>query len=69
MLTGTVKFYNRKNKFGFIRVDESGLEIYVKSNGLLDEIADGDRVEFEMKEHPKGPVAVDVKLLKTPPEA
>jgi cold shock protein len=64
MPTGTVKFYNRKNKFGFIRVDEDGSEIYVRQNGLVDMINEGDRVEFEVKDHPKGPIAMNVKLIK-----
>lgn len=63
MPTGTVKFYNRKNKFGFIKVDGSGEEIYVRQSGIIDAINEGDRVEFEIKDHPKGPIAVDVKKL------
>jgi CspA family cold shock protein len=64
MPTGTVKFYNRKNKFGFIRVDDTGAEIYVRQSGIIDPINEGDRVEFEMKDHPKGPIAVNVKKLQ-----
>ncbi|MFN3342721.1 MAG: cold-shock protein [Flavobacteriales bacterium] len=63
MPTGTVKFYNRKNKFGFIKVDDTGAEIYVRQSGVVDPINEGDRVEFEMEEHPKGPIAVKVKKL------
>lgn len=64
MPTGTVKFYNRKNKFGFIKVDDTGAEIYVRQSGILDPINEGDRVEFEMEDHPKGAIAVKVKKIQ-----
>lgn len=63
MPTGTVKFYNRKNRFGFIRVDESGEEVYVRKSGLIDEVDEGDRVSFELEEHAKGPKAIEVRKL------
>lgn len=64
MPSGTVKFYNEKSKFGFIKVDETGEEIYVGHNGLLDPINNDDKVEFEIKDAKKGPVAVNVKVIK-----
>ncbi len=64
MPTGTVKFYNEKSKFGFIRLDETGQEIYVGSNGLLEPIKNNDRVEFEIEDAKKGPLAINVKVIK-----
>lgn len=64
MPTGTVKFYNEKSKFGFIRLDENGQEIYVGSNGLLEPIKNNDRVEFEIQDAKKGPLAINVKVVK-----
>ncbi len=63
MATGTVKFYNKKNKFGFIKVDETGEEIYVRASGLVDAIEDNDRVEFEIEQAAKGPMAKQVKKV------
>lgn len=63
MLKGTVKFYNNKNKFGFIKADESGAELYVRKSGLIDPIEEGDRVEFEIEEHEKGPKAFNVRKI------
>lgn len=51
-----------KAKFGFIRNDETGEELYVRRSGLLDEISDGDKVTFQVEEHPKGPKAINVRL-------
>ncbi|MFZ5552665.1 MAG: cold-shock protein [Bacteroidota bacterium] len=63
MPTGTVKFYNEKNKFGFIKVDDTGQEIYVAASGLTEPVKNDDRVEFEIQEAKKGPVAVMVKKI------
>jgi len=64
MPTGTVKFYNEKNKFGFIRVDEDGKEIYVSAQGLTEPVKNDDRVEFEIQQAKKGPEAVQVKIIR-----
>ncbi len=61
--TGTVKFYNRKHKFGFIRVNETGDEIYTKASYLNDEINENDSVSFNIKAVKRGPVAYNVSKL------
>jgi len=62
MKKGTVKFFNGSKGFGFITDDESGKEYFVHVSGLIDEINEGDVVEFELKEGKKGLNAVNVKL-------
>lgn len=63
-MTGTVKFYNEKSKFGFIKDDDNeGQEYYTHEKHLIDQISDGDRVTFELTDSKRGPVAIDVKLL------
>ena len=64
MLTGTVKFYNDSKGFGFIVADDNQEEIFVHQTGLIHEIQDGDRVEFEIKEGKKGPNAVKVTRIQ-----
>ena len=64
MLTGTVKFYNDSKGFGFIVADDNQEEIFVHQTGLVHEIQDGDRVEFELKEGKKGPNAVKVTRIQ-----
>jgi len=62
MSKGTVKFFNETKGFGFIVEDDSNTEYFVHVSGLIDEINEGDAVEFELKEGRKGLNAVDVKL-------
>lgn len=63
MKKGTVKFFNGSKGFGFIIDDESKKEYFVHVSGLIDEIQEGDAVEFELKEGKKGLNAVDVKVI------
>ena len=63
MQKGTVKFFNESKGFGFIIDDESKKEFFVHVSGLIDEINEGDVVEFELKEGNKGLNAVSVKVL------
>jgi len=61
MSKGTVKFFNEAKGFGFITEDDSNQEYFVHVSGLIDEIKDGDTVEFELAEGKKGMNAVNVK--------
>ena len=63
MNKGTVKFFNESKGFGFIIDDEDNKEYFVHVTGLIDEVREGDAVEFELKEGKKGLNAVDVKVL------
>lgn len=63
MKKGTVKFFNRSKGFGFILEDDSNTEHFVHVSGLIDEINEGDKVEFELKEGKKGLNAVNVKIV------
>jgi len=48
MNKGTVKFFNDSKGFGFIVEDDSNKEYFVHVSGLIDEIREGDAVEFEL---------------------
>ena len=61
MKTGTVKFFNESKGFGFILDDESNTDIFVHASGLVDQIRENDKVEYEVEQGKKGPVAVNVK--------
>ncbi len=63
MLQGTVKFFNDSKGFGFITEDSSNKEHFVHISGLIDEIREGDNVEFDLKEGKKGLNAVNVKVI------
>lgn len=61
MSTGTVKFFNDEKGYGFITEDGSNNDYFVHVSGLVDEIQNGDKVEFELQEGRKGLNAVNVK--------
>lgn len=61
MQTGTVKFFNETKGFGFIKNDATGEDIFVHVTGLVDEIRENDKVQFEVAEGRKGLNAVQVR--------
>jgi cold shock protein len=63
MKKGTVKFFNDSKGFGFIIEEETSNEYFVHISGIIDEIKEGDTVEFELKEGRKGLNAVNVKVI------
>jgi CspA family cold shock protein len=63
MNKGTVKFFNDAKGFGFIKEEGSEKEHFVHISGLIDEIREGDEVEFDLTEGKKGLNAVNVKVL------
>ncbi|MFT5601320.1 MAG: CspA family cold shock protein [Flavobacteriales bacterium] len=63
MSKGTVKFFNETKGFGFIVEEGSNKEHFVHVSGLIDEVREGDDVEFELKEGKKGLNAIDVKVV------
>jgi len=63
MNKGTVKFFNESKGFGFISDENSDKEYFVHVSGLIDEIREGDTVEFELAEGKKGLNAVNVKVI------
>jgi len=63
MAQGTVKWYNKKKGYGFIE-QEDGEDLFVHYTQVEGEINDGDSVEFEVGEGPKGPNAVNVSKIE-----
>lgn len=64
MRTGTVKFFNHKNKFGFVIDDETKKEYYVHIKDVIGEIDENDCVNFELQDAPKGPQCAQVKKIE-----
>lgn len=63
MNKGTVKFFNETKGFGFISEEGNEKDHFVHISGLIDDIREGDEVEFELKEGKKGLNAVNVKVI------
>ena len=64
MKKGTVKFFNETKGFGFVCEEDSKKEYFVHVSGLIDEIREGDEVEFELAEGRKGLNSVNVKVVQ-----
>ncbi|PKQ64919.1 cold-shock protein [Labilibaculum filiforme] len=62
-MEGTVKFFNESKGFGFIKPDDSSEDIFVHSTGLVDEIRENDRVEYDSERGKKGMNAVNVRVI------
>jgi CspA family cold shock protein len=63
-MKGKVKFINEKKGFGFIKPAGAGDDIFVHSSGILDDIYENDRVEFELQQGKRGMNAVNVRVIK-----
>ena len=63
MQEGTVKFFNVTKGFGSIVPANGDSEIFVHSTGLIDEIRENDKVQYEVANGKKGLNAVNVKVI------
>jgi CspA family cold shock protein len=66
MAEGTVKWFNDSKGFGFIS-QEDGQDVFVHHSTIESEgfrtLAEGERVQFDIVDGPKGPQATNVKKL------
>ncbi len=63
MSKGIVKFFNETKGFGFITEEGVKKDHFVHVSGLIDEVREGDEVEFDLEEGNKGLNAVNVKVI------
>ena len=65
MAVGTVKWFNATKGFGFIKPDDGGQDLFVHPTEIqmsgYRQLAEGQRVEFEVGEGKKGPQATGVR--------
>ena len=65
-MTGTVKWFNNSKGYGFIE-QEDGPDVFVHYSAITGEgyrsLNEGQQVEFDIEDGPKGPQAANVALL------
>ena len=65
MAVGTVKWFNAEKGFGFITPEGGGEDLFVHFSAIQTQgyktLDEGQRVEFETKQGPKGLQASDVR--------
>jgi len=66
-ITGTVKWFNGSKGYGFITREDGEKDVFVHFSAIQGEgfrnLDEGQRVEFEVQDGPKGPQAANVVRL------
>ncbi len=66
MAKGTVKWFNESKGFGFITKDDGG-DVFVHFSAIkgtgFKTLSEGDKVEFDVVDGPKGPSAANVSKV------
>ena len=65
MKKGTVKFFNSGKGFGFITESGTETDYFVHVSGLIDDIQNGNDVEFDLVEGRKGLNAINVRVYNS----
>jgi CspA family cold shock protein len=67
-MTGRVKWFSEQKGYGFIEV-EGGKDVFVHYKAIRGEgfksLKEGDEVEFEVTQGPKGPQAANVRVMES----
>jgi len=67
VLQSKVKWFNNAKGFGFIQDPNGGKDIFVHHKQIVAEgyrsLTEGESVEFEVEQGPKGPQAINVRKI------
>jgi CspA family cold shock protein len=67
-IKGHIKWFSRMKRYGFIQCENGTNDVFVHANEFQSRddvlwLKEGDPVEFEVEETPKGPSAVEVVVV------
>ena len=60
---GRIDFFNSSKGYGFIKEHQTNEKYFVHVNGLLEDVSEGDVVNFELERGLKGLNAINVKKV------
>ena len=67
MPTGVIKWFSDQKGYGFVTPDGGGKDIFVHHSGIegagFKSLSEGDKVQFEITQSPKGEQATKVKKI------
>jgi CspA family cold shock protein len=67
MATGTVKWFNASKGYGFISPNNGGDDVFAHFSAIemdgYKTLKEGQNVEFEIQQGPKGPQATHIRAL------
>ncbi len=67
MYTGTVKWFNESKGYGFISPEDGSKDVFVHHSAIsgsgFKTLAEGQKVEYETTDGPKGPQAANVSAV------
>jgi CspA family cold shock protein len=73
MPTGVVKWFNESKGFGFVTPDEGGNDIFAHFSDITGAgfrtLRESQRIEYELKNGPKGPQAANIRSLEPEPSS
>ncbi len=65
MITGTVKWFDDSKGFGFVTPEDGSKDVFVHHTAIqgtgFKTLTEGQQVQFEVEQGPKGPSAVNVQ--------
>jgi cold shock CspA family protein len=61
--TGRITFFNQEKGFGFVKDQVTQESIFIHANNLTEPVKESDKISFEIENGPRGPVAVNAKII------